>query len=75
MLRARQSQLLGPEERAICQRVIDQVTADAKWQTASIDGQLLASTVLTLFQFGVVNEANLLANVRARRDDFTKLPD
>jgi hypothetical protein len=71
MLRARQSQFLGAEDRALCQRVVDQVTADAKWYGTTIDGQLLAMTTLTLFQFGVVNETNLLAHVRARRDDFT----
>ncbi|MGX9120022.1 hypothetical protein ACWTU6_25625 [Mesorhizobium sp. BHbsci] len=65
MLRAPQSQFLKPEDRAICQRVVDQITADAKWYSTSIDGQILASTTLTLFQSGVVNETNLLAHVRA----------
>ncbi|WP_245440808.1 hypothetical protein [Mesorhizobium sanjuanii] len=52
--------------------MIDQVTADAKWYSTSIDGEVLASTTLTLFQAGVINETNLLAHVRARRHDFTK---
>ncbi|WP_287115522.1 hypothetical protein [Mesorhizobium sp.] len=65
MLRAPQSQFLKPEDRAVCQRVVDQITADAKWYSISIDGQILASTTLTLFQSGVVNETNLLAHVRA----------
>jgi hypothetical protein len=74
MLRAPQSQSLGAEDRALCQRVVDQVIADAKWYGTSIDGHILASTVLSLFRHGVVNETNLLAHVRARRDDFTKRP-
>ncbi|PTE10389.1 hypothetical protein [Mesorhizobium helmanticense] len=56
----------------MCKRVIDQVTADAKWYSTSIDGEVLASTTLTLFQAGVINETNLLAHVRARRHDFMK---
>ncbi|CCV06110.1 conserved hypothetical protein [Mesorhizobium metallidurans STM 2683] len=66
------SQFLDAEDRALCQRVADQVTADAKWYSTSIDKHVLASTILSLFQHGVVNEANLLAHVRARRHDFTK---
>ncbi|MER8840751.1 hypothetical protein [Mesorhizobium sp. M0323] len=73
MLRAPKSQFLKPKDRAICQRVVDQVTADAKWYSTPMDGQILASTTLNLFQSGVVNETNLLAHVRARRHDFTKL--
>jgi hypothetical protein len=71
MLRAPQSQFLGIEDRALCQRVVDRVTADGKWYDTTIDGHLLAMTTLTLFQFGVVNETNLLAHVRAKRGDFT----
>ena len=71
MLRIPQTQFLDAEDRALCQRVVDQVIADAKWYGATIDGQILASTTLTLFQHGVVNEENLLAHVRARRFDFT----
>ena len=71
MLRTPQSRFLDAEDRALCQRVVDRVTADAKWYGATIDGQILAQTTLTLFQFGVVNETNLLAQVRARRDEYS----
>ncbi|TIX46312.1 MAG: hypothetical protein E5W81_01060 [Mesorhizobium sp.] len=72
MPRAPKSQFLRPKDRAICQRVVDQIAADAKSYSTSVDSQILASTTLSLFQSGVVNEVNLLAHVRARRHDFTK---
>lgn len=72
MLRIPQSQFLSPDDLAICQRVFDQICVDAKLDRASVDGKALASTVLAAFQSGIVEDAELLAAVRARRANFTK---
>ncbi|TIL25712.1 MAG: hypothetical protein E5Y88_12245 [Mesorhizobium sp.] len=72
MPQAPKRRFLRPKDRAMCRRVVEQIAADAKWYSTSIDSQILASTTLSLFQSGVVNEVNLLAHVRARRHDFTK---
>lgn len=72
MLRIPQSQFLSPDDLAICQRVFDQICVDAKLDRASVDGKALASTVLAAFQTGIVEDAELLAAVRAHRANFTK---
>lgn len=72
MLRIPQSQFLSPDDLAICQRVFDQICADARLDRTSVDGEILASTVLTAFQSGIVEDAELLAAVRAHRADFMK---
>lgn len=74
MLRKLQSEFLGPEDLALCQRVFDLVCADARLDKLSLDGQLLASTVVTTFQsLPGISEPDLLASIRGRRDDFEKL--
>ncbi|WP_084508022.1 hypothetical protein [Mesorhizobium sp. WSM3224] len=73
MLRVPQSQFLGPEDLAICQRVFDRICADANLDRKSVDGQVLALTVLAFFQRGVTDHDELLAAVLGRREDFTKL--
>jgi hypothetical protein len=74
MLRGlQQSALLNPDDLALCQKVFDQICADANWDRGSLDGHLLASTVLTLFQMSPNTvEADLLAVVRLQRNDFEK---
>ncbi|RRH89561.1 hypothetical protein EH240_33810 [Mesorhizobium tamadayense] len=72
MLRVPQSQFLGPEDLAICQRVFDQICADAMLDRDSTDSQALALTVLTFFQRGAVDHDELLAAVLSRLEEFTK---
>lgn len=72
MLRIPQSQFLSPDDLAICQRAFDQICVDARLDRKSVDGELLASTVLAAFQSGITEGAELLAAVRARRNDFEK---
>ena len=74
MLRIPQSHFLSPDDLATCQRVFDQACADARLDRKSVDGELLASTVLAAFQNGIVEEHALLAAVRAKSADFIKLP-
>ena len=68
-----QSEFLSPQDLAVCQRVFNQVCTDDNLDHDCIDGQILASTVLRLFQQGFVDEAALLFEIRAHRDDFMKL--
>ena len=75
MLRIPQSHILNPEDLETCQRVFDQICADARLDRKSVDGELLASTVLAIFLSGITeDDAELLAAVRARSQDFVKLP-
>lgn len=74
MLRIPESHFLTPDDLATCQRVFDQICADARLDRTSIDGEILASTVLYFFQRGTVDHDELLAAVRARHADFTKRP-
>ncbi|MER8574574.1 hypothetical protein NKG99_24180 [Mesorhizobium sp. M1409] len=57
MLRIPQSQFLSPDDLATCQRVFNQICADARLDRKSVDGELLASTVLAAFQHGFVDYA------------------
>ena len=57
---------LGPEDLALCQRVFDRICAESKTAPSDIDSELLASNVLMAFQHGVMDEAALVAEVRAK---------
>lgn len=65
MLRIPQSYFLSPDDLATCQRVFDQICADAGLDRTSMDGEILASTVLFIFQHGNVDDVDLLAAARA----------
>ena len=67
-----QSEFLSPKDLATCQRVFDQACTDENLYHTCIDSQILASTVLSTFQRGIVNEADLLDEIRSLRDDFMK---
>jgi len=67
-----QSEFLGPDDLALCQRVFDQICTDANWDRDCPDSQILASVILAAFQHGTTNEAELLAAMRERRNDFEK---
>ncbi|KRB23824.1 hypothetical protein ASD99_29505 [Mesorhizobium sp. Root695] len=75
MQRTLKSDFLGPEDLTICQHVFDQICADARLSDRqSLDAQLLASTVLTVFQASPeMSKADLLAAILSRRNDFDKL--
>jgi hypothetical protein len=67
-------QFLAPEDLATCQLVFDQICADASLHPTSIDAEMLASTVITVFQIDPSRTgAELLAAIRDRRNDFEKL--
>jgi hypothetical protein len=67
------SQFLGPEDLALCQRVFDQISADASLDSKSIEAEDLAAAVLTAFHCSPNRtEADLLAAIRSRRNDFEK---
>ena len=74
MLRIPQSHFLSPDDLATCQRVFNQICAEAKSDRRSVDGEALASAVLASFQRGIVDEEELLEAVRARRNEFAQLP-
>ena len=67
-----QSEFLGPQDLAVCQRVFDRVCMDSNLNHTCIDSQILASTVLRVFQQGFVNETDLVSEIRAHRYDFMK---
>jgi len=67
-----QSDFLGPDDLALCQRVFDQICTDAKWDRDCADSEILASVIFTTFKNGTVNEADLLAAMRERRNHFEK---
>ena len=69
-----QSEFLGPDDLALCQRVFDQACADDNMDCSGVLGEMLASTVIGTFQRGFVNEADLLIEVRRRRDDLMFAP-
>ncbi|RWC26682.1 MAG: hypothetical protein EOS27_24455 [Mesorhizobium sp.] len=74
MLRIPQSHFLSPDDLATCQRVFNQICADARLDHSSLDSETLASAVLASFQRGIVDEEELLQAMRARRGQFTHLP-
>ena len=55
-----QGEFLSPKDLATCQRVFDQVCTDESLDHACT------------FQRGIVNEADLLDEIRSHRDDFMK---
>ena len=57
---------LSPDDLALCQRVFDQICAEAHWERSGIDSEILASRILANFQQGVTEELMLAAKVRAR---------
>jgi len=66
-------QFLGPEDLALCQRVFDQICADASLDRLSIEAEDLAAAVLSAFHCSPNRtEADLLAVIRSRRNDFEK---
>ncbi|TIR27963.1 MAG: hypothetical protein E5V28_19880 [Mesorhizobium sp.] len=70
---SRFSQFLGPEDLALCQRVFDQICADASLGSKSIEAEDLAAAVLTAFHCSPNRtEADLLAAIRSGRNDFEK---
>ncbi|PAP96294.1 hypothetical protein CIT31_06360 [Mesorhizobium wenxiniae] len=67
------NQFLGPEDLALCQRVFDQICAGASLERQSIEAEDLAAAVLTAFHCSPNRtEADLLAAIRSRRNDFEK---
>jgi hypothetical protein len=68
-----QSEFLGPEDLTLCQRVFDQICADASLDSTSIEAEDLAAMVLSAFKRSPdKTEADLLAAIRSRRNDFEK---
>ncbi|RUZ80895.1 hypothetical protein EN943_02195 [Mesorhizobium sp. M7A.F.Ca.US.006.01.1.1] len=62
-------EFLAPENLALCQRVFDQVCADADIDRASIEAEQIAAAVLNVFQLlPGATETELLASIRDRRD-------
>lgn len=61
-----------PADLAVLQRVFDEVCVDGCHETESIDAQSIAAALLTLYQNGMKDEAFLLAEMRARQQDFIK---
>jgi hypothetical protein len=69
-----QSEYLGPDDLALCQRVFDQICTDANWDRTSIEAEELAAMVLYAFHLSPNRtEADLLAAIRSRRNDFEKM--
>lgn len=62
--------ILYPEDLARLQRVFDEVCADGCHATNSVEAQLIAGTLINLFQKGTCDEAMLLAELRLRRQDY-----
>ncbi|WP_292432760.1 hypothetical protein [Mesorhizobium sp.] len=57
----------------MCKRVFDQISADASLDSKSIEAEDLAAAVLTAFHCSPNRtEADLLAAMRSRRNDFEK---
>jgi len=67
-----QSVFLGPEDPAMCQRIFDQVRADANWERSAVESEELAASVLLAFQHGFTDEAALLAEICSQRDGLWK---
>ncbi|RWL23283.1 MAG: hypothetical protein E5X64_38935 [Mesorhizobium sp.] len=73
MSRFPQSEYLRLEDLALCQRVFDQICADASLDSTSIEAEALAAMVLSAFQRSPdKTEADLLAAIRSGRNDFEK---
>jgi hypothetical protein len=70
--RASQSEFLSPEDLAVCQRVFDRMCADCRWDHDSSDAEALATVIISVFQRGVFNEADLLEDMQGRRNDFER---
>jgi hypothetical protein len=64
--------ILYPNDLALLQRVFDQVCADGHHDPSSLDAQKIATTLLHLFQCGLLDEPRLLAEIRSRQQDFIK---
>ena len=61
-----QSELLDPEDLSLCQRVFEQACIDDNLDRSCIDGQILASTVLRLFQAGCDQLAQCVTSLKQR---------
>jgi hypothetical protein len=60
---------LRPGDLAMCQRIFDQLRIGPRGEPASASDQLLAMSVITLFQQGITDETELLRTLRARRNN------
>lgn len=72
MLRFPHGQFIGPEDLAVCQRVFDQICAEAKIDRNWDEGEVLAVTVLTFFQHGFAEYDDLLAAVLGYRGEVSR---
>ncbi|ESX64404.1 hypothetical protein X759_30890 [Mesorhizobium sp. LSHC420B00] len=61
-----------PNDLALLQRVFDEICADGNHDASSGDAEIIASTLLQLFQDGMTDEAALLAEMRSRQRDFIR---
>lgn len=61
-----------PEDLTLLQRVFDQICADGNHALASVEGEAIAATLMMLFERGIKDEVNLLAEMRLRQADFMK---
>ncbi|RWD20760.1 MAG: hypothetical protein EOS57_08215 [Mesorhizobium sp.] len=66
------NQFLGPEELALCQRVFDQICADASLDSKSIEAEDLAAAVLTAFHCSPKPKLIYWPSSGSRRNDFEK---
>lgn len=62
--------ILYPDDLAMLQRVFGKVCADGCHATNSVEAELIAGTLINLFQNGTSDEAMLLAELRLRRQDY-----
>ena len=61
-----------PNDLAMLQRVFDEVCADGNHAGDGVDAEIIASTLLSLFQCGTTDEATLLTKMRSRQPDFIR---
>lgn len=64
--------ILYPNDLAMLQRVFDEVCADGCHATNSAEAELIAGTLMNIFQNGTSDEAALLAELRSRQHDFIR---
>ena len=62
--------VLYPCNLVMLQRVFDEICADGCHDAASLDAEMLAAALLGLFQNGMTNEAELLAEMRSRQQVY-----
>lgn len=62
--RISQSEYLEPEDLQLCRRVFEQACAEIGVDSRSAESEALAMAVLTMFQSGIVEEADLETRIR-----------